>query len=108
MDLHVDIIPGKEVAQFIRDLDTFGYFHQHTLFDGVLMSGLFIVNEHETSMSFAKKNDHGSKFSFETFDLGISADADFQTKTFFGLSPDRIFNGFNDGEIDRIAIKLSP
>ena len=72
------------------------------------MPCFFIVNEHEPAMPLTKKNNHRSKFRFQPFYLGISADADLQSITFFGFSPDRIFNGFSNGKIDRITIKFSP
>ena len=51
MDFHVDIILTKEVAQLVGNFDAFGNFYQHTFFDRILVSGLFVVNEHETAMS---------------------------------------------------------
>src|SRR5579859_3043450 len=66
MDFHIDMVPGKEIAQFIRDLDALCHFHQHALLDGELMPGLLVVNEHEPAMSFAKEDDHRSKFRFKT------------------------------------------
>jgi hypothetical protein len=72
------------------------------------MPRFLVVNEHETSMPFAEKNDDRGKFRFQTFYLGVGADADFQPVTLFGLAADRMFYGFDDGEFYDVPIKFSP
>jgi hypothetical protein len=72
------------------------------------MPGLFIVNEHEPAMAFPQKNNDSCKFRFQTFYLGVGADADLQAIAFLGLPADRVFNGLNDGKFDDITIKFSP
>src|ERR1700761_4173351 len=72
------------------------------------MPGLFIVDEHETAVAFAEKNDHGGKLRLQSLDLGIGTDANLQVITFFGFASDRLFNGIDDRKVDRVAIKFSP
>src|SRR5687768_15439922 len=88
---HVYIIPGKQWAKLIRNFNTLRYFYQHSFLDAVLLPRFFIVNEHESTMSFTKENNYSSKFSFGTFHLRVGANTNFQLETFVGLAFDSKF-----------------
>ena len=69
MYFHIYVVLRKQVTQVVRNFNTLGYLYQHPFFDAVLLACFFIVNEHESTMSFTKKNDHGCKFCFGAFYL---------------------------------------
>ena len=75
MNFHLYIIQGKDPAERVRDLDTFGYFHQHPFFDAHFLEGHLVMNVHKASFSFADEDDNGCKLGLLAFNLAVGADA---------------------------------
>ncbi len=59
-------------------------------------------------MSLTQENNYSSKFSFSTFYLGVGANANFKVISFVCFAFDSVFNGFDNGYFNRVAIKFSP